>query len=368
VPAPRVLFVLIALAVLLTTAGRVDAAKLVRTQQDGLKAVNDDERATDSDNPTGLAPRPTAAPRPAGPHLPRAGARAGLGRPRPRGARAPQSRRTPRGASPHLGSPRVIVNAATPADVLYEAEYTTFGERTILTGDGDTLPFGFAGGLHDPDTGLVHFGARDYDPETGRWLQKEPLGFAGGMNFYVYAAGDPVNNIDPSGLVVETAFDATMLAYDLSELAQSETTSEYVWNSIAVGTDVLALAVPFLPAVGGVIVRGGRGASRASSGARAARLSANRAAGNAARDAIAEGFEMWGHYVVKEQQVWTLLGRRTPDLAVYSSRTAFTHGARPLAYLEVKLGASRYHRYQRVQDAYIRWLTGVPTYLTRVPR
>ena len=34
-------------------------------------------------------------------------------------------------------------------------------------------PFGFAGGLYDPDTGLVRFGARDYDAETGRWTSKE---------------------------------------------------------------------------------------------------------------------------------------------------------------------------------------------------
>ncbi len=32
-------------------------------------------------------------------------------------------------------------------------------------------PFGFAGGLYDRDTGLVRFGARDYDPETGRCLE-----------------------------------------------------------------------------------------------------------------------------------------------------------------------------------------------------
>ncbi|MCC6559570.1 MAG: RHS repeat-associated core domain-containing protein, partial [Polyangiaceae bacterium] len=61
-------------------------------------------------------------------------------------------------------------------------------------------PFGFAGGLYDPDTGLVRFGARDYDAEIGRWTAKDPLLFdGGGSNLYGYALGDPVNQRDPDG-------------------------------------------------------------------------------------------------------------------------------------------------------------------------
>ena len=62
-------------------------------------------------------------------------------------------------------------------------------------------PFGFAGGLYDPDTGLVRFGLRDYDPEVGRWTAKDPALFAGGSaNLYGYVLGDPVNLKDPTGL------------------------------------------------------------------------------------------------------------------------------------------------------------------------
>ena len=61
-------------------------------------------------------------------------------------------------------------------------------------------PFGFAGGIYDPQTGLMRFGARDYDPKTGRWTSKDPIGFAGGAaGLYEYASGDPVNFIDPDG-------------------------------------------------------------------------------------------------------------------------------------------------------------------------
>jgi len=68
-------------------------------------------------------------------------------------------------------------------------------------------PFGFAGGLYDPATKLTRFGARDYDAETGRWTAKEPLGFAAETNFYVYAWNDPVNFVDPTGLVPQWADD-----------------------------------------------------------------------------------------------------------------------------------------------------------------
>ena len=62
------------------------------------------------------------------------------------------------------------------------------------------MPFGFAGGLHDRDTGLVRFGYRDYDPEIGRWTAKDPIGFAGGdVDLMGYVQNDPVNWIDPTG-------------------------------------------------------------------------------------------------------------------------------------------------------------------------
>ncbi|MBX3263378.1 MAG: RHS repeat-associated core domain-containing protein, partial [Labilithrix sp.] len=60
-------------------------------------------------------------------------------------------------------------------------------------------PFGFAGGLWDRDTGLVRFGTRDYDPTTGRWTTKDASRFGGGLNFYVYCDGDPINRIDTDG-------------------------------------------------------------------------------------------------------------------------------------------------------------------------
>jgi len=63
-------------------------------------------------------------------------------------------------------------------------------------------PFGFAGGLYEAATGLVRFGARDYDAESGRWTARDPIGFSGGdTNLYGYVFSDPVNWIDSNGLM-----------------------------------------------------------------------------------------------------------------------------------------------------------------------
>jgi RHS repeat-associated protein len=115
-----------------------------------------------------------------------------------------------------LGSVRLVVNASTGA-VAQRIDYDTFGRVTSDTNPG-FQPFGFAGGLYDATTGLVRFGARDYEPASGRWTAKDPIGFAGNdANLYRYVRNDPVNAIDPSGL--DTALDVGLGilagAYDL---------------------------------------------------------------------------------------------------------------------------------------------------------
>ncbi len=101
--------------------------------------------------------------------------------------------------SDHLGSPRLIVDIATGA-IAQRMDYDEFGNVIEDTNPG-FQPFGFAGGLYDSDTGLVRFGARDYDPEIGRWTTKDPIRFDGeDPNLYAYVGNDPVNNADPSGL------------------------------------------------------------------------------------------------------------------------------------------------------------------------
>jgi RHS repeat-associated protein len=98
-----------------------------------------------------------------------------------------------------VGSVRLVVNAATGA-VIQRLDYDEFGKVTLDTNPG-FQPFGFAGGLYDTHTGLVRFGARDYDSATGRFTVKDFLRFAGrSSNLYEYAFSDPINHFDPDGL------------------------------------------------------------------------------------------------------------------------------------------------------------------------
>ena len=84
---------------------------------------------------------------------------------------------------------RIIVRPSgkSPADhrvdrqvaVVQRLDYDEFGNVLQDTNPG-FQPFGFAGGLYDAQTGLVRFGARDYDAETGRWTAKGPDTLCGG--------------------------------------------------------------------------------------------------------------------------------------------------------------------------------------------
>lgn len=98
-----------------------------------------------------------------------------------------------------VDSIRIVADAS--GNMVKRIEYDSFGNIIDDTDPSFKVPFGFAGGLHDRDTGLVRFGLRDYDPDTGRWTAKDPILFAGGAtDLYGYCLNNPINLIDPDGL------------------------------------------------------------------------------------------------------------------------------------------------------------------------
>jgi RHS repeat-associated protein len=83
--------------------------------------------------------------------------------------------------------------------------YDPYGAVTITHGgqeqSSDPLgqPWTFTGRFHDEETGLYYYRARYYDAEMGRFLQRDPLGYAPGPNLYTYVEDAPTNGTDPFG-------------------------------------------------------------------------------------------------------------------------------------------------------------------------
>jgi len=111
------------------------------------------------------------------------------------------------------------------------------------------VPFGFAGGLQDRDTGLVRFGYRDYDPDVGRWTAKDQIFFYGGdTDLYGYCLNNPINLIDPWGLYTFQRFLHETAAYSgiaatASFLTPGGQTAAFVFAGIA--TAAVGLEIGF---------------------------------------------------------------------------------------------------------------------------
>jgi RHS repeat-associated protein len=154
------------------------------------------------------------------------------------------------------GSVRLLLDSATGA-VAQRIDYDVWGNVTADTNPG-FQPFGFAGGLYDHDTSLVRFGARDYDPSTGRWTAKDPLVFGGGQsNLYAYVGNDPLNFVDPSGhygwFAGALAGAAIGGGLDLAvQLAMNGGSFDCVdWGQVGVSAAMGALGVGKLAGAGG---------------------------------------------------------------------------------------------------------------------
>ena len=105
--------------------------------------------------------------------------------------------------SDHLNTPRMATNQNQA--LLWSWNSDAFGTGSVnedAHGNKPSLdmPLRFPGQIYDAHTAMNYNYFRDYDPNTGRYIQSDPIGLKGGINTYNYVGGNPLSRTDPLGL------------------------------------------------------------------------------------------------------------------------------------------------------------------------
>jgi len=103
-----------------------------------------------------------------------------------------------------LGAPRIVTRQSDEAIAWRWDSAEAFGATAPDQNPGGLGVFSFnqrfPGQVFDAESGLLQNWNREYNPRVGRYMQADPVGFAGGINTYAYVNGDPLTDIDPMGL------------------------------------------------------------------------------------------------------------------------------------------------------------------------
>lgn len=109
-----------------------------------------------------------------------------------------------------IGTSRAISNGDTPLDVTRVGIHEGYGILLASSGDPSSLAFCAQSRYYTDATGLNYLKARYYDPTTGRFVSRDPIGYRGGLNVYSYAGANPIAHVDPLGLCFRSCWEDCM--------------------------------------------------------------------------------------------------------------------------------------------------------------
>ncbi|HEK0259951.1 TPA: RHS repeat protein, partial [Pseudomonas aeruginosa] len=99
----------------------------------------------------------------------------------------------------HLDTPRLATDAS--GQIAWQWQSDAFGRGEALSQGSTQVNLRFPGQYYDAESGLHYNYFRDYDPETGRYVESDPIGLGGGLNTYGYVEANPVLRTDSLGLM-----------------------------------------------------------------------------------------------------------------------------------------------------------------------
>lgn len=127
----------------------------------------------------------------------------------------------------HIGAPILLLDEHGAK--VWSAEYDIYGQLRQVEGDVELCPIRWPGQWHDGETGLYYNRYRYYDPETGVYLRRDPVGVRGGYLPYGYVA-DPLSYVDPLGLATCRYSDIDDFAANSGMPFRTRAEAETAWK------------------------------------------------------------------------------------------------------------------------------------------
>jgi RHS repeat-associated protein len=258
-----------------------------------------------------------------------------------------------------LGSVVAATNEA--GAVLWRKDYAPFGEQIQAAPVAERASY--TGKPHDDVTGLTYFGGRNFDPELGRFVSVDRVAFieSNTMSFnrYLYVNNNPYKYVDPDGELLNFAlkfvFDVA-INIAINYVTTGEMNVGGALKDSALGILNPAKSVANIGRLGMVMAKANKvtpdpgavaGFAQKVTTKSRSTVEANKKAGDAYRDQVADDLRKAGRDVTTEVTKKTPFGRRVIDVEV-------SKGGKPVGGIETKVGNSRYLPSQRAKDEWLR--------------